>query len=489
MFYWNIRKSVYVWRGRRGHCPCQNESDDNVAGRVRCEAILHWHNPARFKKVCPLLIDTAEGWRCSVQAAQVRPFWGLVIRWTALAAVALYLAGVSSVYLGMRLLGQAPVGWIQVAWPGKWREIPRVQSQHLFQRAMVSFTQGRLAEAHLALTTARQLDPTNYDAALMLAQISMFQHSYAFSDEQFMTLWREHPGHRSPIAIVYHDTLLALDRMGKLAEFSIVMAAADSSRAAVWIRSALLAVRSMQVDEAAAFGPKQAEAIRALAPHAQQLLRAELDLRAGEEIQALAALHKPFAGPVNPFYAQYQVERLAGLGALSEAQLLLDQKGPLMGDFEHLLTQTALSTMAADFTLAHGSFRALLKLSLTEQRVERLAALLIAHPDATLYRELHAHVRRDTRVESAVDGPTMWITGIICAARAEGAYWQTHGRQPAIVSYPVIDKLDFSSRNLLKSDSICHLINAVSFPRDVIMALLWRVSPAPPTPPPGGPKS
>ena len=489
MFYWNLRKSAYVWRERRGRCPCQNESDDSIPGHVRCDAVLDWHNPARFQKICPLLVASPDGWRCSVHASAVRPFWGRVFSWLALSLLGLYLAGTLAVFVGLRAVGRAPVGWLQVAWPGMWHEIKPVQSAYLFRQAIDSFGQGRLPEAYLALTTARQLDLSNYDAALMLAQISMFQRSYLFSDDLFMALWREHPTRQLRTAVTYHDTLLSLDRMGRLGEFAVTMAATDPAHAVVWIRSALLAVRSMQAGEATGFGTKQAGAILALAPHAQLLLRAELDLQAGEKTRALAALHKPFAGPFNPFHTQYQIERLAGLGALNEAQFLLDQKGPLMGDFEHLLVQTSFFAIADDFTMTHASFRALLKLPLTEQRVERLAALLIAHPDVTLYRELHTRVQREAQLEATVGGPTMWITGIVCAAEAEAAFWQTHGRQPALGNYPVIGKLDFSSRDLLAPDSVCNLLNVVSLPRDVILALLWRVSPAPPTPPLGGPKS
>ncbi|MBI2814722.1 MAG: hypothetical protein HYX71_10600 [Opitutae bacterium] len=482
MFYWNIRKSLYAWRGRRGPCPCQNPSDDNVPGRVRCEAILHWHNPARFRKICPLLVETPEGWRCAVPAGRVRPFWGRVAGHAALLLLLLYLGAVTLAFLGLRLVGHAPVSWTQVAWPRQWEEIPRLQSKQLFRQAIDSFGRGRLAEARLALATAWQLDPANYDVALMLSQISMFQRSYAFADGQFMLLWRDHPANRGRTSVVYHDTLLALDRMGKLAEFSVVMAAADRAHASVWIRSALLAARSMPAADAAQFATKEAAAIRALAPHAQQLLGAEFALQAGEEIKALAALHKPFSGPVNPYYTQYQIERLAGLGAAADAQLLLDQMGPLLGDFDHLLNQTALSTLAGDLTEAHAAFRKLLRLPLNRQRLERLATLLIAHPDACLYRELHARLLGDPRFEAIADGATMWITGIVCAAQTEADYWKTHGRQAAGVGYPALGKLDFSSRDIQATDSVGHLVNVLSLPREVILALLWRVAPAPPPP-------
>lgn len=477
MFYWNGRKSVYVWRGRHGRCPCQNESDDSVPGRVRCDAVLHWHDPARFQKICPLLIATPDGWRCSVHASAVRPFWGRVFGWIGLSLLALYLAGTLAVFAGLRLAGRAPVGWLQVAWPGKWHEIKPVQSAHLFRQAMQAFAGGRLPEAHLLLTTARALDPANYDAALMLAQISMFQRSYLYSDDLFTSLWRNHPANRLRTAVVYHDTLLSLDRMGKLAEFCVTMAAADPARAVVWVRSALLAVRSMRVEEAAGFRLQQAAAIKALAPQAQQLLEAELNLRTGDQIAALAVLHRKFNGPLNPSYAQYQIERLASLGAVEEAQLLLNAEGLLLGELEQRLTQVAVALLAHDRVLAQAYFRSLLRLPLNPPRVERLAAFLITHADADLYRELTARVRQDAGLEAAVNGAVLWVAGIVCELPGEAAFWQAHGLQPGGARYPAVKKLNYASRDLLAPDSVVHLLNVMTLPRDVILALLWRVTP------------
>jgi len=477
MLYWNARKSAYVWRGRRGQCPCQNESDDSIAGRVRCDAILHWHNPARFQPICPLLAHTAQGWRCSVHAAQVRPYWGRVFRWIGLALVGAYLAGTVAVWAGLRAVGGAPVGWLQVAWPGQWREIKPVQSAHLFRQAMDSFAQGRLPEAHLKLTTARALDPANYDVALLLAQISMFQRSYLFSDDLFMDLWRKYPATRLRTAIVYHDTLLSLDRMEKLAEFTVMMASTDPGRAVVWVRSALLAARSMRAEEAARFREKQSATLVLLAPHAQLLLAAELDLRAGDESTALAAFRRKFAGPFNPFYAHYQIERLAGVGATGDAQALLDAQGQQLGEVERLMAQTTVSQLTGDRVLALASFRILLRQSLNAERVERLATFLIMHPDAGFFRELHDRVQREPPLEGTVDGATMWITGVACGAPVEAEFWQKHGRQPSSAKYPQVTKLDFTSRNLLAPGSVCHLINVVPLSRDVILALLGRVAP------------
>lgn len=477
MFYWNARKSLYVARGRRGRCPCQNESDDSVPGRVRCDAMVHWHQPVRFQKICPLLVATPDGWRCSVHAAQVRPYWGRVGVWCAATLLALYGAGVLAVFSALRTVGKAPVSLTQVAWPGKWKEIRRVQSDQLFRQAIAAFSSGRMNEAYLTLTTARQRDPANYDATLLLAQITMFQGSALFADAQFEALFREHPAQRSRTVVVYHDTLLLLDRMDKLAEFAVTMARADSARAAVWVRSALLAVRALPAGEAAAFREKSAGAIAALAPHAQRLLAAEFTARTGDAAGAARQLQAPFSGPLNPFYMTYQVQRLAELGDATGAQVLLDFYGRLLGDFDQPLVQYALSATARDTGAATVAFRRLLALPLDSQRVERLAAALITHPDAALFRELSARVQRERTLETASDGAGLWVAGIVSGAVAEAGYWQRHGRQPLAPSYPPIKAVDFTSRDIAVANSAGRLVNVLSLPREVILALFGRVVP------------
>jgi len=477
IFYWNARKSVYVLRGRTSQCPCQNISDDSIPGRVRCDVILHWHDPARFQRICPLLVSTPEGWRCSVHASQVRPFWGRVARWCALSLLILYLAGTIVAFLGLRVVGHAPVSWTQVVWPGRWSEIRGVQSEHLFNHAIESFQQGRLNEAYLALTSSRQRDPSNYDATLLLAQVSMFQRSFSFADDMFANLWRDHPDQRARTAVVHHDTLLALDRMRILAESSVFMAKVDSQRAVVWVRSALLAIRSMGEVDAKAFATSQDIPLQALAPHAQLLLRTELALRrGGSPAEAVAALRGRFAGPINPFYTEYQITRLAELGAHTEAQALLDQLGPVIGPFDQLLTQVAIASIAGDQWTARGAFRSLLKQPLNPVRLERLACLLIAHPDAILHRELTARLKGDRTLESAASPAALWISGVICEAPVEASYWQTRAQQ-AGARYPDIQSVNFNSRNLADPRTVNHLVNVVSFPREVVIALLWRVAP------------
>lgn len=477
MLYWNWRKSWFVWRGWRDRCPCQDQSDDSVPGKVRCEAMIHWREPGRFRRVCPLLVQTPEGWRCSVSASAVRPFWGLAARWLLVAVLALYVGGVTTAWLGMRLASRAPVGWLQLALPWRWSEIRSTQARHLFTQAMEAFGRGRPTEARLALLTVRELDPRNYDAGLMLAQISMFERSYLYSDDLFLRLWQDHPEQRARTAITYHDSLLALDRMRRLAEFSITMPEADPARAAVWVRSTLLAVRSMRAEEAADFADKQAGALAALPPHAQLLVRAEVQLRAGDEIAALAAFHRRFTGPFNAFYTQYQVERLAELGAATDALVLFDSQGALMGEFDRLLTQTSLALITRDDTLARGSFRAMLRQPLNAARVERMAALLAARPHPALFRELSIWLKGQPAVAAEMNGTTMWVTALAAGAPDEAPAWRPNGGQGMPARFPEITAINFASRNPLATDSVLHLVNVMPLSRDVIQALLGRVAP------------
>lgn len=480
LFYWNARKSSYRLRRGRGRCPCQSESDDPIPGRVRCDAVLHWHDPARFRAVCPLLVQTPDGWRCSVAPSGVRPFWGRAAAWLAASALLLWLGAVTVLWTGLKIGSQSPVAWSQLAWPGRWPEIRRLQSEHLFARAIKSFREGRLDEAHLMLSTAREIDPRNYDASLLLAQITMFQRSFLFSDGLFMALWRNHPVQRERTAITYHDTLISLGRMGRLAAFCVEMASTDRARAVMWQRSAFLAIRLLPADEVAAFAGTQAANLAKLAPHAQLLVQAELDLRQARDIEALAALHRNFDGPLNPFYLQYQITRLAELGAAADAQLMLDARGILLGDFEQNLLQIKLARLAGDEVLAKAAFRTLMRLPLNPLRVERIAAGLTAHPDAALFRELHARLLADPAFTRAVDGAALWLAATLSGAGREADYWRTQGHQSIPASaYPDIPGLNYSSWNVGAPDSALHLLNTVTFPREIILALLERMQPQP----------
>ena len=377
LVYWNGRKSRFVARGAKGRAPCQNESDEPKLGLVRCDVVMQWRQPARFRPVCPLLVHTADGWRCSVAAPQVRPFWGRALALAGGGAAKVFLVLTLGVFAFFRWGNGLPVRWIDVAWPGHWPRVRTLQADRFFMRAMDAMQHGRLNEAFLALTSARQRDPHNYRANLLIGQITMFQGSFLFADEVFADLMQGVPELSHRTAVAYHDTLLMLQRYDRLAAHALEQAIADPDHAALWVRSLLFALRT-GADATALFG-NQDDALVQLAPHARLLLAAEAAAAGGNKDDAIARLREPFGGPFNPIYMEEQVLRLATLGDLDSAQALLDFYGPLLGEFRHARVQLALDALADDDWAARGTFRQLLTRTTDGERATQVAQTLIEH--------------------------------------------------------------------------------------------------------------
>ena len=105
LLYWNMRKSWFRLRGNRARCPCQNPSDSGRALETACDAAQDWHEPARFRRVCPLLAGTPAGLRCSVDSKDVRPFWRRAGAYYLGTAVAVCVAGAMVAFVVLRLVG------------------------------------------------------------------------------------------------------------------------------------------------------------------------------------------------------------------------------------------------------------------------------------------------------------------------------------------------------------------------------------------------
>lgn len=474
LVYWNARKSGYVLRGRTGRCPCQNPSDDPVAGHVRCDAVALWHRPERFRSICPLLVRGENGWCCSVAPAQVRPFWRRALLRLGATALAVYLAGALAVFGWLRFGTGAQVDPFDVVWPGSWPRVRHAQADVFFGRAIEAFRQGNFHGATLALSSARAREPRHYEATLLLAQVTAFQGSAAFSDELFVELMRHFPEERRRTAVTQHDTLLMLGRFDALAELSLGMARGDQSRAAVWVRSLVFSLRHARGTEA--FVATRAATIGRLAPHARQLIEAERLVATGQRDSAVQQLRQPFHGPFNPIYMREQVERLASLGALGDAQTLLDFYGPILGEFEHHAAQFGLELARGDAAAAESTLRAILAARPGAKQVERLAKELIRHPLPEAMAAVHAHVLADFDRDAAPSPPALWVAAVRCGAPGVAAHWRAETERRFGERVPRIDAIDFESRSLTASDSAVRLVNVLTFPRDIVVALLEGVS-------------
>lgn len=473
LVYWNARKAAYRYRGARGRCPCQNQSDDSIPYHVRCNAAAHWNDPGRFRRVCPLLASTPAGWRCSVHARDVQPFWGRALAGLGAGVLASYLLVTLLVFGALNVATGARPSWWQVAWPGAWSSIREDQANFLYDRAMRAFARGSLNEAQLALVSAVQRDARHYEAAVLLAQVTMFQGSYLHADQLFAALQQQHPAEAVRTAVTYHDTLLSLGRTDRLAEHCLTMVEADSARAAVWVRSLLLALRN-DSRAAADLAVERRSDIAQLPPHARRLVQAEIEWHAGNRAGALDLLRQRFGGPYNLHYMQLQVERLAELGKPADAQALLDFYGPILGDVNHAFVQFTLHRRANEDWAARMLFRRLLTGPFDARRVEQFAAALIKTPEAELFRELSARVESLPGLAREM-AATMWATALACGEPRLAQQWAASATPPVRPSIPAISQLEFASRDLQDPQSVVHVINVVTLPRETIMALLTRM--------------
>jgi len=113
LLYWNARKSCFRLRGGARRAPRQHPRDSGRALETQCEACLHWDRPARFARVCPLLVATPVGLRCSARAVDVRPFWGRAGRYFGGVLAGIYLFGALSFFAFLRTIGY-PISIVHV---------------------------------------------------------------------------------------------------------------------------------------------------------------------------------------------------------------------------------------------------------------------------------------------------------------------------------------------------------------------------------------
>lgn len=475
LIYWNVRKTLFVFRGR-GRNPCQNDGDGHAPGTIRCDACVQWSKAGRFHRVCPLLIRRDNEWRCAAGRDAVRPFWGRAFAWYGAAAAGLHLSLTLLVLVLLRSTNAPGIAWVDVAWPGRWEQIPKQRARAFVQQSMEAFVRGRPEEALVALSSARGLDTRDYDTRLLQAQFAMYQFNVLHADEEFAILLRDYPAQRDRTAVAYHDTLLAMFRAEPLARHCLAMTALDPARTALWVRSLLQALQLAPI--AGKFVAEQESAVAALPAHARLLVTAEVAWQSNDRARALAILARPHDGPLNPFYMEEQVARLARLGEHDAASILLYRYGPALGEFEALLARLDLDYVSGDAESVRIDSRTLLALATRPVQIERIIALLVTHADPALYRLLHADLGRRPELAANVSGAAMWVAGLACGVFDEAQTWKVAGRQQFGDGYPAIFSVDFSTRQIDVPGGVPSLVNTLTLPRDVIFALQRRMLPA-----------
>lgn len=478
LFYWNVRKTWFRLTGpTRDSCPCQVFSDSGHALDSRCNAVVNWRKPARFRKVCPLLTETKDGWRCGVDAERVRPFWGRALRYFGATLLALYFAGTLAVYAFLRT-AQYDVSYVSVVWPPHWGELRSSQEKLYATRAQQALADGNYAEAILALQMVCEINPRNYPAAITLANLSQVAGQPYVAEHIFARLMHEVPEQRAATAQIWVRFLLARADYAQIKPLATAMLSEDANRREAWLHALLFAARQTRDQnalEAILHAPS------GLPDWCLEPMRTELFLMRGQDDQALPLLTRVHGRPGSPYLPYYQATRLLSLGRNEQAGDLVNAYGPrLPADEAAFLRLRAFSASDWD-SLKAAEYDNLLSYPLTPTLVTRFCTWFIESPDPAAFARFATRLERNG---PKLDGSTLpvyhalYLSAIACkdTTRAGQIAAQitayTSGNAKAL--HTLAELLARGSTG----QHVSQLLPLVPLPVDVIYAILDR--PAPP---------
>ena len=387
--------------------------------KTSCEACISWDRPTRFRRICPLLVETDDGLRCSANAHDVRPFWGRATALYAGTALAIYLAGAVAIFFGLRLIGY-PINIFHVALPPLWHRVTEVRGWFFYDRANRSFAEGKTAEGLLYLTNSYEFDPQNYPIGLALAKSFQIGHA-AQSDKVFARLIKDHPNQQHTTAQAWFRALLARGNYTKITELAQTELRSDARHSTVWARAILVAAR--QTNDTAVIATLAASED----PRNKvwgQLFSAEKLFREGRVEAARTALEGSWPAPTSPvfrFMLFYRIATLTQLGAgFTALDLLARHPQALDAEAEITVKLEAYAALKADRLLRKLTAE-LLDAPFTATSpslINLLCAHLIRHPDVSLFSQLWGKV---TAAQLPMNSETAsaWFS-LLCTAGAVG---------------------------------------------------------------------
>jgi hypothetical protein len=413
----NLRKTRFRMRG--GACPCQNPSDSGRAGETACDPVASWHSAARFRRVCPLLLRRADGaWKCSVNAAEVRPFWGRAAGYAGGTTIAVYLLATFLAFGFLRAVGY-PVHYHSVAWPGSWRQIRAARAQYFFALAQRELSQNNAIGASMALSQSYDLDPGNYAAGRILAQLWQ-PGGEEILNRLYRQLMADHPEMRSQTAQAWFGALLQHGDFATIETVALERLQAEPAQASAWLNALLVASR--RTADAAVLD----QAIRrasGLPSFVGEVCRLELQLRTADPNRAGQLLTAPLAASAAPFLQYYRIDRLLRGGFPDETLWQFNHAGDQLALRDRAALSLEIDTAFGWRTILISQVGQLLDGGVSAPLIEMLSAHLIRHPDAAVLAETlaaldHHPLPRESERVSA-------YASLFCAAGASGDAAQT----------------------------------------------------------------
>jgi tetratricopeptide (TPR) repeat protein len=410
LWYWNIRKTVFRLRRGQGTCPCQNPSDSGEAGRTGCDAALGWHRPARFRHVCPLMRQEADGRVvCSVAAAQVRPFWGRALAWQAGTLGTLALLAALLVFGLLRQVGYG-VQFTDVAWPPHWSRINPARAVFFFEQATTALQAGETTTAVSALQLAQRLDPDHADSAMLLAQLWQATRPDA-SNLLYLRLIETRPDLAPQLAQLWYRTLLGRDDQTKIEQLAAHRLRHGDPETTVWLQAYLHAnqrtrnlehLRTLREDERL---PRPARVVLTLE---WEVRTATLPRQGAQLLREVPAHSVP-----TPFEVVYRVRRLIALGNPAAAFDVATIYGVDLSDRDRVALLLDAQAARGDETGRRNLIGRILRAGVDGPALEVLAAHLIRHPSPNLYLQCRDHLRRAVAADPRALLPTMFaVAGI-----------------------------------------------------------------------------
>ena len=375
---WNYRKTRFRLRGARGRAPCQSASDTGKGGKTRCEACYIMTDPVQFRKVCPLILLTDLNMPlCSVDADQVRPFWGRALRYYGKIFGSIYLAAVLAAFVGFRAVGYK-VNLLTVAWPGHWSRIDAARADYFYAQGIEAFRRHDVKLSVLALSEAYDLAPRgNEDGALILAQLSELNWP-TFSDQIFQALI---DGGSTRAVEAWCRALISRGDMPGLARLSEARIRLADPAVAVWTHALVFASRATGnfggVERLVTGGdpiPDEARYVLALALQGHQ----------GSPSREADLLTAALPQAATSFECFYVLERLIVLGRANATLTLLGTAGTKVAERERIVVLLDACAAAGWPDLRRRQIAHLLEVPLTADAVNLLAAHLIRYPDSDL---------------------------------------------------------------------------------------------------------
>ncbi len=389
LFFWNARKSVFRARGDHNRCPCQTRSDSGIAWKTGCEPALLYNKPARFRHVCPLLKANNEGLlKCSVNTADVRPFWGRFWVTYGSGLFLTYLLGVGIVFGAMKSIGY-PIEFSTIAWPPAWKQINAVRSQFFLTKAETAYSAGDGSTAVVALSLAYSYDPENYDIGRLLAQVwSSTRPEHA--DQIFAELLQKHPEKRVLTARAWVQQLLSRGDYGRLERLAADALVFDHESTAAWLQSFLFANVRTQND---ALIEELSQGMLDLPAGVVEVMRLEQLVRTESAAAAKAALSTITNRDEPGFVLHYRIRRLIQMGQQYRGLVLLNEWEDRFPDRDRIRLQLAAYAQG-DFDNQYIELmRTLVQLSPSLAQVELICAHLVTHPNQQVYRLVKQAVR------------------------------------------------------------------------------------------------